>query len=292
MFRLGVITMATALSPSGSGCVYTVFRYVVDAGTDHTEPVGVGVSVPDQGCVFLRFIQPGERRVGLPGKGHLPYVDMTRREIESWVQTGRTPYGPPGVGTGSAEWWYLVRDLLGFRVRASEPRVVDCRAPEEDVESLFDAVVGADAPLAMHQERIEGQLSRALGPLDRSLSKRERVRGYADREVRVMRAAPTAKGLLLIDAVNLSSAKSAEHDADALASKLCRVREGEGGGIAEIIVAYRASPGGLNGEAAMRDWMQEHTGARMYDMVAQRDGLREHVGRSLQSLLDQTVMDF
>ena len=56
--------------------------------------------------------------------------------------------------------------------------------------------------------------------------------------------------------------------------KLLRVKAGNPSGC-EFVVAYVASPSGLNGESVLVDWIKEKTGARVFDLQRERDKLRQ-----------------
>jgi hypothetical protein len=70
---------------------------------------------------------------------------------------------------------------------------------------------------------------------------------------------------VIVEAVNLAL-RTAEKDADALTSRLQRIQEGETERQIRFVLGYIASPGGLNGEPAMKEWLEHKTGTHAYDL--------------------------
>ena len=100
----------------------------------------------------------------------------------------------------------------------SELRPIDCQNPADELEPLYEAVVGPRRRTKERSARIDGVLSAALGELDKG-----EVAGYRGRPVPVRHFKSAPDRLLIVEAVNLASV-NAETDADALVSKLLRVR--------------------------------------------------------------------
>jgi hypothetical protein len=86
----------------------------------------------------------------------------------------------------------------------SELRPIDCQNPADELEPLYEAVVGPRRRTKERSARIDGVLSAALGTLSRELDKGE-VAGYRGRPVPVRHFKSTPDRLLIVEAVNLAS---------------------------------------------------------------------------------------
>ena len=88
---------------------------------------------------------------------------------------------------------------------------------------------------------------------------------------------------MILEAVNLATA-TARHDADALVSRLLRIRAASTGSPVTFMVGYIASPGGLNGEAHMCDWIRQQVTQEVYDLQRDADSLRKRAAEHLAEL--------
>ena len=166
----------------------------------------------------------------------------------------------------------------------SEPRPIDCLAPERDIELLFKEVVG-DPLLTDENVRIDHLITRSLGEaLSKSLRRGE-IKGYADKPVQVMRLFSGSQATVILEGVNLAL-ESAAAEADALVGKLQRVRAN--GSIFPrqdkpiiAIVGYVASEEGLNGEAFLKDWIEKAGDAKALDVEREAAKLRAETERAL-----------
>ncbi len=90
-----------------------------------------------------------------------------------------------------------------------------------------------------------------------------------------------------MEAVNLA-ATTAETDTDSLVSRLLRVREASDFGVGQkriaVMVGYLASPEGLNGEAALRDWIEKKVDAQTFDLINQEGQFRDAVNLELSAV--------
>ena len=121
------------------------------------------------------------------------------------------------------------------------------------------------SPLRRNRRALRsGRLSPKSSPLPCG-SIRPRFGGTKEQ---VRRGAETDRGVLLVDGVNLAAA-TARKDADAFVSSFMRISDAYGNRQVHIIVGYASSPGGLNGEADMRDWIREKLTDQVFDIVAQ-----------------------
>ncbi len=87
-------------------------------------------------------------------------------------------------------------------------------------------------------------------------------------------------GAVIIEGVNLAST-SARRDADALVSRLLRIREG---GAVNVLIGYVASPGGLNGETDMRDWIEAKVTQNVFDVISESERFQAAAVREFESL--------
>ena len=78
----------------------------------------------------------------------------------------------------------------------------------------------------------------------------------------------------MVDGVNLAAA-TARKEADAFVSRLMRIRAAYENRQVHIVLGYAASPGDLNGEAHMRDWIRRQLTDRVFDIVAQNAEFRK-----------------
>lgn len=81
----------------------------------------------------------------------------------------------------------------------------------------------------------------------------------------------------------LAMEKRRADDADALASRLLRIREGMIDSHLSVVVGYMASPGGLNGEADMRDWILEKVTPDVYDLSSESEQFKQAAEAGLQA---------
>ena len=89
--------------------------------------------------------------------------------------------------------------------------------------------------------------------------------------------------MVVIEGVNLAGV-TARKDADALVSRLLRIRAGTGQGESTtFVIGYLASPGGLNGEGHMRYWMKDQISRDVYDLNTEGIQFRERT----QELLNE-----
>ena len=87
----------------------------------------------------------------------------------------------------------------------------------------------------------------------------------------------TETGLLVVDGVNLSVKKQARKDADALVSRMGRISAVPRQKKVEFVVCYIASPGGLNGESDLRDWIKAKVTQHVYDSGTEQELVRKAV---------------
>lgn len=265
---------------------YSIFNFVTDSMKGTSVPVGVALWSPYPEFCKIRLIKEGEKTRGLPPRA-LPFIQLTEEKISEWMKTGAIPYAKGELNPANSEWWRHVSRLLIHNLRVSDPRPIECRNPDDELELLYEAIV---APVKSKQERVgkmNGVLTRALGQLAAKLPQGS-VPGFGGREVWVRRHAENDQSLLIVEGVNLA-ATTAEKDADALVSRLQRILEAAPGTgkthkLIAVMVGYLSSPEGLNGEAALRDWIEEKTKAQTFDLINQEDQFRTAVHDNLESI--------
>jgi hypothetical protein len=120
---------------------YTVIRYLVDADRDVSVPIGIALSNPEENFLLFRLPQEGERVSDVPTAAAKLVVELARTKIEHWLQTGEVPYAKQPLVPLSDAWWDQVRKLMQFRVRIGSVQPIDCQRSEEEIETLYEAIV-------------------------------------------------------------------------------------------------------------------------------------------------------
>lgn len=257
---------------------YAVFRYVKDAQRDWTVPVGVALWSNDTHETWTRFVSEHEKLPRISKTEDLPYIDLVVRKLKGWLAMGELPYQSDRLSPGSDQWWQHVRNLLVHKVRISEPLSVDCHDPDSEIEPLYASLVRPE-PSEGSTERIDSLVRRALGESLTGVFRRGTVLGFAGQPVSAMRVFSGTSGDVIVDAANLSTA-DAPRQADELVGKLHRARV-NGRGLAPkdralwAIVGYVSSPGGLNGETYLKNWIEQAGEAKAFDLIREQDQLRE-----------------
>jgi len=266
---------------------YAVFRYVTDTQRDMSLPVGVALWRADSKDVHLRFVHDDETVRGAGSTEARQFITRTCRRVRRWVETGELPYADDAVRPYSDGWWDRLRGLLKFRVRASRAMAIDCVDPAEEIEPLYEAIVGPEGRRS-HQ-RIDGQLRRALGEAASDFATDQSVPGYGGRAVTVKRLFRSPDKWVIAEAVNLASPQNAEDDADALTSRAMRVSEGARAAHvrAEFLIGYVASPGGLNGEYALKKWIEDKLETSLFDLNGEAKRLEQAALAAVAAHKDQ-----
>lgn len=247
-------------------------------------PVGVALWSSNPEWVKFRAATEEESIKGL-NLGAYPFLRIAGGKLDKWITENRLPYASIALRPFTDEWWRHVRKLFVHKVRISEPRPIDCKRPEDELELLYEAVVGPRIGGKEKRERIDGVLSKSLGAVAESLA-RGSVDGFGGRPVPVRRYVESVNSLLIVEGVNLAAA-GAENDADALVSRLLRIREANGRHSNKSVVAlvgYLASPAGLNGEAALVKWIEMKAEAKTYDLLSECQTFAEQVKQQVFAL--------
>jgi Protein of unknown function (DUF3037) len=261
---------------------YAVFRYVKDAQKDLSVPVGVALWSPDARFVRLRLVEKADKRGRINKAEDLPYIDLAERQIRNWIEQRELPYQKESMLPESDQWWRHVRELLIHKIRLSEPLPIDCRDPESELEPLFASIVRQERS---RNKRIDSVLGNALGDEIAKRFHRGPVEGFAGKPVHVMRIFKGATQDVVLDAVNLA-ADDAPQRADEIVGKLQRARL-NGHGLTPkprrltAVVGYVSSPGGLNGEGYLKDWIEKAGAARAFDLRREQAQLRITIKEAL-----------
>jgi len=256
---------------------YSVLTFVTDELRGTAVPVGIALWSSHPQGIRIRLASEKENVKGLK-REWLPYVSVLSSQLNHWVHEGQLPYAHGNLKPNSDEWWRHLRNLLVHRIRVTDPKAIDCRNAEEEAELLYEAVVQPERGEKERRQTVDHAISKSLGPLVRKFTRGE-LPGFKGRAVPVKRYADDANKVVILEGVNLASA-DAETETDALVSKLQRIRESNGqvSSHKEVVavVGYLASPSGLNGEAALVDWIRQKGDAKTFDLVRERE---KFVGR-------------
>ena len=268
---------------------YTTIRYLIDADRNIDVPVGIVLCNADKKQLLFRLPTEDERITNVPNATANVSLEATKAKIENWLETGRLPYAQENLIPLSEAWWTQVRKLLQFRVRIGIVLPINCQHPEEEVETLFDAVVKPHVPSHERTARVSGAVTRALGRyLASQLPCGESVAGFHNRPIPVLRCISGKQQMVIVEGVNLAAA-TAEKDTYALTSKLRSIRNqnDDSNRRTSFVVGYLASPAGLNGEATLKEWFEKDVGIPMFDLTREPSLFRENVLNAVTSLGDE-----
>src|SRR2546430_1533420 len=120
---------------------YAVIRYLSDAERGITVPVGIVLCNTDQGSLQFRFPNEDERIPEIPLATAQPFLQLAQAKIEAWHKSGELPYAAEPLAPLSEAWWEQVRKLMAFRVQIGAVQTIDCIRPEDEIETLYEAVV-------------------------------------------------------------------------------------------------------------------------------------------------------
>jgi hypothetical protein len=264
---------------------FSVLRLLVDPLRGTSIPVGAVAWDTQKDWYTVRMLAPTERLEGITADRRL-LLKTAVRQLKKWAERRVAPYSGFEASPSTSEFWDAVRRDLTTGVCLDPPRAMDTLESPDDVDLLFEAVVQPIQNTRVERTRMEGVLKRALGrQLERSTEARLELRAYHAAYERVMRGARGESGIVVLEAVNLAG-RHARRDADALVSRLQRIKEGVGVDM-ETIVGYTASPGGLNGEGHMKDWIQEQVTPHVFDLSKQVQQFRRVAAKALSTVSAQ-----
>lgn len=279
---------STSSSPIVHG--YSVVRIAVNEERDETTPVGVVAWDSDRLWYSWRLLAPDER-VGGVYAWNRKFLEIVREQLGRWADARRVPYAANPVEPSSDRFWEAASKVLTTSVRLARPRAMDpMKEPDDEIEALFEAVVQPKQPPKRQSRRIDGQISRALGSVAKDLPKKVRVAAYGGAREQVRRGAVTDRGVLLVDGVNLA-AREARDAADALVSRFLRIREAQERQT-HIVLGYTSSPGGLNGETHMRDWIRKELTEQVFDLATEEEEFRKATLAAWREVVDDPQKRF
>jgi hypothetical protein len=258
---------------------YAVLRYLTDVDREITVPIGIALCDADSKEITYRFPKSGERIVGVTETASTPFLDLLKSKLDYWLEGNPLPYANPSPEPFSQAWWDHVRKLMQFRVRIGKVESIACVRPEEEIETLYEAVVKPHVSSHKQAARVSRAVTDALGPrLARRLTYGKPVLGYRNREINVLRHVADARRLVVVEAVNLA-ATTAETETYALDSKLRSIiQQAEESNITpSIVLGYLASPKGLNGEGTLKDWLEHDLNIKLYDLTRERQEFHDSV---------------
>jgi hypothetical protein len=251
---------------------YSVLSFLIDDIRRTEIPIGIALWSNKEPKAYLRLARPSENIKGFKQEWK-PFLELISSQISHWLESQRLPYAKESLRPNSDDWWRHLRSLLVHRVRLSDPKAIDCRDVNEEAELLYEAVVQPVRSETEKRDRVDRAITESLGTLSKRF-RRGGVDGFHGRKVPVKRFAEDQRQLIILEGVNLA-AQNAERDADALVSRLLRIQacadESPHARTLTTFVGYLASPSGLNGEAALVDWIQEKGGAKTFDLVRERE---------------------
>ena len=123
-------------------------------------------------------------------------------------------------------------------------------------------------------ERIDSAIKRALGEWADHIPPRQSVSAFGGATEQIQRGLETERCVLLVEGVNLAAPK-ARKEADALVSRFLRIQAAYPRRSVWMVVGYSSSPGGLNGEAHMCEWIREKVTGDVYDVNGQPEELQQ-----------------
>lgn len=261
---------------------YAVIRMVTDALRGTSIPVGAVAWNSAREWHQLRLLSGRERLDGVTPERSLLLL-VLKEQLSRWTKEQRVPRFSGTLTPWSSEFWRAAGEVLSTGIRVDAPRPMEEIVGDDDFDLLFEAIVRPRRRASSRRSRIEGRLRNVLGPvLTRKTISRLEVPAYHSAQEKVLRGAVGDRGIVLFEGVNLAG-RDARRDADALVSKMLRIFEGaQTRPTVRTIIGYMASPGGLNGESHMRDWIAERVTSQVYDLVREQELFRQAASRAIE----------
>ena len=262
----------TATRPQHIDRGFSVIRLFLDAQAVRSLPVGVVAWDSARSWYHVRILREDEGLKGLPP--HLrTLLDTALEKLQRSAKLGSIGGMAEGLSPTQSPFWDVARERLASAIRLDPAKALEPTPhPDVGVDALFDAIVQPRRDRAKRLQRIDHEIGRALGPVANRLEGRLEVTAFKGARERVLRAAKSDDGMVVIEGVNLA-ASGARDEADALVSRLLRIRAG-GSGEIKFVIGYLTSPGGLNGEGHMKDWIVDKVSPYVYDLNSERDAFR------------------
>lgn len=265
---------------------YAAIRLLTDTAGKDSVPVGVIGWDAEREWYDLRVLGEDERVTGIT-KFQRKLLRVASKQMRHWAESGEVPYFREKLSPWSSTFWTYVSKSLNAGVRLDPPRALEPRITSGgELESLFDAVVEPKRKESVSRERINGKVSRALGEIAGRLKYNKDLSAFAGGTARVMRSLEGTHTTLIVDGVNLAGAR-ARNDADALASRIRRIRKARPDRQVVSLIGYMASPNGLNGEKDMAEWLQEDTESKTFDLDRENEQFRNATKQALREALSE-----
>ena len=277
---------STSVNPILHG--YSVIRISLDDDRNDTVPVGVVAWQSALPWYGWRWLASDEKIKGVD-RSMRTLLQITKQQIGRWAASRRVPYEPAPVDPTRDGFWRAVSEILTTAVQLDRPKAMEpMREPTEEIEALFEAVVQPGQSPRRQTERIDTQLSGALGELAQQIPKKPRVSAFGGAEEQVWRGSVTDRGVLLVDGVNLAK-KDARTEADALVSRFLRIGAAYQNRPVRFIVGYSSSPGGLNGESHMRDWIRAKLTDQVFDLTTETTEFRDAAAEAWSQMVEKAT---
>lgn len=246
---------------------YSTIRVVVDDLRRRDVVIGVVAWDADAEWFSIRSLNNEERLPGI--NTHLRgFADVAVAQLQKWVRKGQVPYSSGPLHPWESHFWVAASRIMTTAVRLDLPRSMDpMKERDRELDLLFEALVQPVIAADRKQKRIDGVVTTALGRAATWFRRGLDMPAFSGRSETVLRGVVGTHGALIVEGVNLAS-MNARKDADALVSRLLRIKEGQATEV-RFLVGYVASPGGLNGEADMRDWIRAKVTANVFDLVSE-----------------------
>jgi hypothetical protein len=260
---------------------YSTIRAVLDDRRGRSIVIGVAAWDTDDQWYKFRTIAPRERVPGVTTEVR-SFADIALSQLKRWTERQDVPYASAPLAPWTSGFWSAASRVMTTAIRLDSPRAMErLHNKDLDHESLFEAIVQPLSPPAHKRQRIEGFVTSALGTTGRLLKRGTEFVAFGGAHESVLRGAVGSRGGMVVEGVNLAGAH-ARKDADALVSKLLRIKEAPGAISMYMVVGYVASPGGLNGETDMRDWIREKVTPDVYDLVSEEGLFRSAAAAGLE----------
>lgn len=272
---------------------YAAIRLLTDAKGESNVPVGVIGWDTDRKWFALRVLDDTERLPGV-GKAERKQIQFAAKQLRRWADSGEVPYFREQREPWSSGFWARTRQALNASVRVDQPKALERELTlDEKLEALYEAVVHPE--IQDRQKRIDGKIGDALGELKNEFRFRHSVPAFGGEATRVLRSLEGRNTRVIVDGVNLAGA-NAEDDADALVSRIRRIRAAANGRDVVSLVGYMASPNGINGETHMKQWIEHDSESETFDVDVEGERLhdvaRRYVKQVHEEERDQGSLDF
>lgn len=273
-----------SLSSSNIEHGYSVIRLVRDPLDSHAMPVGVAVWDFQRNWFSIRCVNEDESLPKL-SRWERTVSELATKQILMWAERQRVPYARETQNPASVVFWESVSDVMTTTIQFDHPKAMDpMENHEEEFELLYTAIVKPDEKSRTHDVRVDGALSSALGEaLGSKISRKLAVSAFGDANEVVRRGVRHGSRLLLIDGVNLAS-KNARSRADELVSKFLRIKKYYPPDSIDVVIGYWASPGGLNGEAHMKEWIETNVTSKVFDLSRQKIEMQQTTREIVESM--------